>query len=245
MVINPSNLDSGEKVSPSNEKATLELLEYGDIVTCERMPSGSNYIFMTYVQDSSGQAARAIYKPRDGEVPLWDFPPGTLYKREYASYLLSKILGWRFIPDTVIRQGPYGIGSLQLYVGHDGNSYYSAIRETHREELEAIACFDIIANNADRKADHCFRDHDGRIWGIDHGLTFNHVLKVRTVIWDFWGESLSPSLQQSMNSLIADVKAPTGILKDLLELLQPIEVEALSQRVDWLASLQGFPELRR
>ena len=229
----------------SDEEKTLRLLQHGEIVSCILMPTGSNYIFMVKVQDGSGKEIWAVYKPRDGEAPLWDFDPGTLYKREYAAYLLSQALGWYFIPETVIREGPYGVGSLQRYIDHDQSSYYRVIRETHGEELKTIACFDIIANNADRKAVHCFKAYDGRIWGIDHGLTFNHVNKLRTVIWDFWGEALPPHLQKPMKAFLKDVKTPTGRLKELVDLLHPIEVEALNQRIGWLASMRSFPQLRR
>ena len=247
MAINPSSPDPnpGPKTSLSHEEKTLRSLRHGEIVSCILMPTGSNYTFMVRVQDGSDGEIRAVYKPRDGETPLWDFDPGTLYKRECAAYLLSQVLGWRFIPETVIREGPYGVGSLQRYVDHDQRSYYRAIRETHREELKTIACFDIIANNADRKAAHCFRAYDGQIWGIDHGLTFNHVNKLRTVIWDFWGEALPPHLQEPMKAFIKDVKAPTGKLKELVDLLYPVEVEVLSQRIDWLTSMGSFPQLRR
>ena len=128
---------------------------------------------------------------------------------------------------------------------HEANAYYRAIRQTHRAELKVIACFDIIANNADRKGMHCIRGLDGRIWGIDHGLTFNHVPTLRTVIWDFWGESLEPALQEPMESLLRDIEAPNGLLKEFVDLLQPIEVEALKERLRWMVGMKGFPKMRR
>ena len=54
------------------------------------VPQGSNYTFLAKVTLGS-HTIDAIYKPRDGERPLWDFPPGTLYLREYAA--LSGVTG--------------------------------------------------------------------------------------------------------------------------------------------------------
>ena len=247
MGISPCTPDPVQDAGPlsMNQAQTSRILREGDVVSCILSPVGSNYTFLTSIQDDAGREVRAVYKPRDGEAPLWDFDSGTLYKREYAAYLLSQILGWDFIPETVIRDGPYGIGSMQMYVEHETNSYYRAIRESHRAELKTIACFDIIANNADRKGIHCIRGLDGRIWSIDHGLTFNHVPTLRTVIWDFWGESLEPCLQEPMESLLREVEVPEGLLKEFVGLLQPREVEALVERVGWMVGMKGFPKMRR
>ena len=243
----PSNPKSNASASTpqSRQGPRLTLLEEGEIVSCDLAPTGSNYTFLVKIQDAQGAELRGVYKPRDGESPLWDFEPGTLYKREYAAYLLSQILGWTFIPETVIREGPYGVGSVQRYVDHDSESYYRTIREEHREELRTIACFDIIANNADRKAVHCFKGEDHRIWGIDHGLTFNQDPKLRTVIWDFWGEVNPDGLQKPMEDLLEKAKNPQGEVKELFGLLETAEEKALLERVDWMVSMGTFPKLLR
>ena len=239
------NHDSISSPALSVEDKNIRLLQDGKMVSCILMPTGSNYTFITEIKDDSGLVIRAVYKPKDGEMPLWDFGAGTLYKREYAAYLLSKALGWGFVPETVIRDGPYGVGSVQRYVDHERDTHYRTIRGTHTEELRTIACFDIIANNADRKAVHCFKGCDGRIWGIDHGLTFNHVMKLRTVIWDFWGEPFPSGLRQPMEEFLKNVESPSGEVKDVLNLLESVEVEALIERVRALVSMGGFPQLRR
>ena len=221
------------------------LLKAGEIVSCDLSPTGSNYTFFVNISASGGEQVQAVYKPRDGEAPLWDFDSGSLYKREYAAYLLSQILGWCFIPETVVRDGPYGVGSVQRYVDHDRNSHYQTLRESHREELRTIACFDIIANNADRKSVHCFEGPDGHVWGIDHGLTFNHVPKLRTVIWDFWGEPLPKTAARSMRNLLEELAHPDGKSKELVEMLHPVEIEAVVQRVNWLLKTKSFPSIRR
>ena len=101
----------------------LTLLEQGEIVSCDLTPAGSNYTFLVELRLDQDYGY-AIYKPQKGEIPLWDFPSGTLYKRECAAYLLSEILGWNFIPYTLIREGPHGIGSVQHYVEHDPKENY-------------------------------------------------------------------------------------------------------------------------
>lgn len=228
-----------------DEAVQSRLLRDGEVVSCILTPVGSNYTFLAKLRDVDGREMRAIYKPMKGEIPLWDFESGTLYKREYAAYLFSRILGWDFVPETVIREGPYGVGSMQRFVEHEPGVTYRELRESHRGELKRIACFDIIANNADRKAVHCIKGLDGRVWGIDHGLTFNAAFTLRTVIWDFWGEELEAEIVEAMEGFLGEVAAPEGLVKELVGQLQPEEVEALAQRTGWLAKAGAFPEMRR
>ena len=66
------------------------------------------------------------------------FPHGTLYRREYAAFVLSEALGWQIVPPTVIREkGPHGIGTMQLYMHHDRkDADYFALRERHTSRSE-------------------------------------------------------------------------------------------------------------
>ena len=203
---------------------------------------GSNYTFLVQVQ-SGEQTGLAIYKPRDGEAPLWDFPSGTLYKREYAAYLLSQILGWDFIPFTVIREGPYGIGTVQLFVEHDPRNNYYSLTEDSSAQLKTIACFDLIANSTDRKPGHLLLDSNGKLWSIDHGLTFHANTKIRTVIWDFGGQQIPKALLKRLETLRQQLLAPSTQVNDLLELLQKDEAAALQERVDWVLSERIYPGL--
>ena len=187
-----------------------------------------------------------MYKPRRGEVPLRDFPNGTLYKREVAAYVLSQHLGWDMVPATIVReQGPHGIGSLQLYVepcsGVTGQ--YERLRESHRCDLERMAVFDLLANNADRKGGHCLLDVRGHLWGIDHGLTFHTVPKLRTIIWDFCGEQFPPDLVRTMYELRIDRKRLAELQRDLRPLISSHEWDALLDRWDRLLANPCFPNL--
>lgn len=219
---------------------TLQLLEQGEITSLELSPWGSNYTFLAKVRDGSGEC-RAVYKPRDGEAPLWDFPGGTLYKREYAAYLLSQILGWSFIPATVIREGPYGVGSLQLFVDHDPRINYFTLKESNPDALRTIACFDLVANNADRKASHCLMGPDQEVCGIDHGLTFHSMTKLRTVIWDFAGEPVPEVLLNQLSGFAEQMKQPEPMVRELSGLLDREEAAALKHRVAWLLETREYP----
>ena len=224
----------------NQEKTAKRIIEHGEIVSCELTRAGSNYTFLAKVQLGE-EYSLAIYKPRDGEAPLWDFPTGTLYKREYASYLLSEILGWDMIPFTVIRDGPYGIGSVQLFVDHDPKENYYSLTGQHASELKMIACFDLVANSTDRKPNHLLLDNGGKLWSIDHGLTFHADTKIRTVIWDFPGEPIPKKLLEPLFRISAQLENPEGQLKELVELLLPEEVESLKGRLEWVLTEKSYP----
>lgn len=221
------------------------LIRHGPILQCGLIPWGSNYTFLITIDVGQSEPLLGVYKPRRGEAPLWDFPDGTLYKREYAAFLLSEALGWCLVPPTVIRDGPKGIGTVQLYMHHrEEEADYFAVREQHAREVKMMAVFDLIANNSDRKAGHCLQDMDGHIWGIDHGLTFNLYSGLRTVIWDFGGERISKRLLRDIRRVCDELEAQQGLTCDLQELLAPDEMEGLIQRMRALLTRPSLPDLR-
>src|SRR6185312_14943147 len=193
----------------------LRTLCEAPISECKLVPWGSNYTFAVTFDDDEATSPIGIYKPANGEIPLWDFDSGTLYRREYASYLLSRALGWHFIPPTVIRDGPHGIGTVQRYVEPIQRAQDLIRREQYQRALKRMFVFDLLVNNADRKSSHLFIGRtDRRLWGIDHGLTFHVDAKLRTVIWNFCGDPLDMDIQQSLDRLlrhasqIGDLLAP-------------------------------------
>lgn len=212
------------------------------IQDCDLVPWGSNYTFAVLLEDPEQQFDEtiAIYKPAAGEIPLWDFPDDTLYLREYASYLVSEALGWHFIPATVIREGPHGLGTVQEYIEPEADAHYFTFRENHTEELKRMALFDIITNNADRKAGHCLLGaQDGRIWGIDHGLTFNVQPKLRTVIWEFQDEPVDPQLLEDLQRICDDEQLMTRLQR----YLDPLEVRVFELRVRQMLKMGSYPQL--
>ena len=224
----------------SLDESTYDFLTQGEFLSCELTPDGSNYTFLSKIRHG-GRTGQAIYKPRDGEVPLWDFPTGTLYKREYAAYLLSEILGWDFIPLTVVREGPYGIGSVQLFIEHDPRENYHTLNESNADALRLIACYDLVANNTDRKAGHIIMDHQGKLWGIDQGLTFHADTKIRTCIWDFCGQPIPREHLSGLAKLTHQLAAPPRRVQELLDLLRPDEIASLYQRLAWVLRERVYP----
>ncbi len=223
-----------------------KLLQRGRIVECGLIPWGSNYTFLVSMDVEEPVPLLGIYKPRRGETPLWDFPEGTLYKREYASFLLSEALGWQLVPPTIIRKGPNGIGSVQLFMHHqDEDADYFALRQQHVREVQMMAVFDMIANNTDRKAGHCLRGEDGHVWGIDHGLTFHPHPKLRTVIWDFGGEPIPPALLTDIRRVHTELETRQKLARQLNDLLMSVEMEALIERIQHVLAHPEFPCLQR
>ncbi|NQW23094.1 MAG: SCO1664 family protein [SAR202 cluster bacterium] len=230
----------------TTEPTTTDIIRNGEIISLQLTPLGSNYTFLAKI-DLNGNESLAIYKPREGESPLWDFPSGTLYKREYAAYLLSQILGWDIVPFTIIRDGPHGVGSVQQFVEHDPKQNYYTMEDGCADQLRVIACFDLVANSTDRKANHLLIGEGGKIWSIDHGLTFHSEMKVRTVIWDFCSEPIPAPLLASLTELREQLDSPPESLptmvKELVTLLPQEEVDALKRRMDWVLEERIFPGL--
>lgn len=220
----------------------LAFLREGESVACQPIRWGSNYSFALVLRRGEEQRL-AVYKPRRGEVPLWDFPDGTLYRREYAAFLVTQALGWDFIPPTVIGNGPYGIGSIQLYIDPQPRLDPDTLRQTNEAELMRIFLFDIFANNADRKTGHCLRDQNGKLWGIDHGLTFNVVNKLRTVIWDFCGEPIPANLQEELTTFRSDPGRIEALNAQLRDVLDRAEIATFHTRLERVTKHGTFPDL--
>ena len=215
-------------------KSELDLLRHGEVIVKGRMPWSSNATFLVELT-LNGAIGQAVYKPRRGERPLWDFPPA-IYRREIAAYLLSEALGWGLVPRTIEREGPFGDGSLQQFVPADFEQHYFTLREdpAHHERLKQICLFDLLANNADRKSGHCLLC-EGSIYAIDNGLTFHVDPKLRTVIWEFSGEPIPPVWLADVERVVATVP------KELGALLDRDEREALVTRVRGLVAAGVFP----
>ncbi len=138
-----------------------------------------------------GVVAACVYKPVAGERPLWDFPDGTLAEREVAAYELSALSGWNIVPPTIYRDGPHGPGMVQLWIDMDESIDVMAfVRRGQSERLRQIAVYDAVINNADRKGGHLLPTRDGRVYGVDHGVTFSVEPKLRTLLWQWAGQPL-------------------------------------------------------
>jgi uncharacterized repeat protein (TIGR03843 family) len=225
--------------TPVDPGRALSLLSEGVIEPLGRIPWASNATLLARVHDDDLDGL-AIYKPLRGERPLWDFPAG-LYRREVAAYLVSEALDWGLVPPTVARaEGPYGKGSLQLYVENDDGITAFELLERGHPTMPLVAAFDVVINNADRKGGHTLLGGDGRVWAIDHGVCFAAEPKLRTVIWEFVGEPLPERVAGDLAALPAKLAGDLG--ERLARLLHPDEVTALAQRAADLARRGTFPE---
>jgi hypothetical protein len=192
---------------------------------------------------SGAKQVDAIYKPNQGERPLWDFKPGTLSLRERAAFLVSELFDWKFVPPTVLRDGPHGFGSIQHFVDHDPNNHYLTFRDDYRPQAQSIALFDVLINNADRKSGHVLRGNDGQLWVIDHGVCFHSDYKLKSVIWDFAGDSIPKHLLADLERVQANLyidKDPNW--NELEQLLSANEVIALKSRLDLLIKSARYPK---
>jgi uncharacterized repeat protein (TIGR03843 family) len=214
-----------------------EVLLAGEVELLGRMPWSSNGTFL--VESCLGEESlQAVYKPRQGERPLWDFPSG-LCQREVAAYELSAALGWDLVPLTVLREdGPMGEGSMQRFVDADFEQHYFTMLEDdrHHDDFRRLCVFDLLANNTDRKSGHVLVDADDHIWAIDNGLAFHHEFKLRTVIWDFAGEPIPEELVHDVAELL-----DTGLPEPLMATLDPFERDALKMRARAVVAEGTFP----
>ena len=179
-----------------------------------------------------------IYKPIAGERPLWDFPDGNLAQREYAAFLISEFSGWKVVPPTVLRDGPFGMGMVQQWIDIDESIDLALYYREDNENLRRMALFDAVVNNTDRKIGHLLPVIDGSLLGCDHGVTFHEENKLRTVIWQFAMRELTDEEIGSLSDLAERLQAEPG---NLLELITETEFTALITRINQLIESGKFP----
>ncbi len=221
---------SSEAPALTAEQAESHLRDLPEIELLGLMRRSSNYTFLARL--GPDPELLAIYKPAEGGSPLWDFPAGSLYRREVAAYRLSRALGWPNVPPTVVReQAPHGVGALQLFVEADLDRHFLENASARAAAWEEVALFDVLTNNADRKSGHCLAGSDGRIWVIDHGLTFHVDAKLRTVIWDFADRPLPERLRAGLAGVAARLERGQDLVAELEGLLSRRELGTLRRRV--------------
>jgi uncharacterized repeat protein (TIGR03843 family) len=249
-----------------DDPSLRSVLGSGELEIEGRLRDASNTTLRCLVTAPDARTAHCVYKPVAGERPLWDFPDRTLTRRELAAFEVSEALGWQLVPPTVWREdGPGGAGMCQLWIdehadrqqvavvrpgrvppawravldAQDGDGRPVVLAHSGDAALVRLAVFDAIINNADRKGGHILTDGSGRVWGIDHGVTFSVDDKLRTVLWGWAGEQIPD-----------DVIAGVGRLHDTLgDAFDPVdrwlddeEREALRHRVRGLLRAPTFPE---
>ncbi|MFF2506627.1 SCO1664 family protein [Streptomyces sp. NPDC058067] len=241
----------------------LELLTRGELAVRGRIREASNAVLLCTVTHA-GSEASCVYKPVAGERPLWDFPDGNLARREVAAYTVSEALGWGLVPPTVLRDGPYGEGMVQLWIdqpdepaeggellalvdGEEAGDGWKAVGFAevgegrtallvHADDarLRRLSVLDAVINNGDRKGGHLLVDAGGRLFGIDHGVTFNTEDKLRTLLWGWAGEPLTGEATEALKGLTAALGAGEPLALRLAELITDAELDAVRARVDAL-----------
>lgn len=217
-----------------------QVIRDGELTLLGQIRSASNATFLC--ESTLGETGvHCVYKPVDGEQPLWDFPDGTLAGREVAAFVISEQLDWNIVPYTVIRDGPAGPGMVQLWVDQpdrtdDGEpdlvdlvpadqvppGYLpvlqardytgAAVTLVHADDpaLFRMAVFDVLINNADRKAGHILRGTDDGVYGVDHGICLHSRDKLRTVLWGWAGRRIDAATVAAVAELTDGLAGPAG-----------------------------------
>ena len=217
--------------------ANLELLNTGAITVTGRLVDASNATLFASIESDKAQG-QCIYKPIAGERPLWDFPDGQLAHREYAAFLISEFLSLHIVPPTVLRDGPFGLGMVQLWIDIDEEIDLAQYFSQDDPQLRTMALFDAIINNTDRKIGHLLPDKSGHLFGCDHGVTFHSEYKLRTVLWQWAGEPLLDSEIEILQKAIYEFAQIEDALNDYLT---KDELVALEIRIRELLESGTFP----
>jgi uncharacterized repeat protein (TIGR03843 family) len=220
----------------------LDLLRAGELTVEGRLTAASNATLYCSVSDGVRTAA-CVYKPVVGERPLWDFPDGTLAGREVSAYAVSEALGWSVVPPTVHRDGPFGEGMVQLWVHGDTTVDLIALsRETDNRDLRRMAVFDAVINNSDRKIGHLLPTPGGHLYGCDHGVSFAEDYKLRTVLWQWQGQTLTEDALEALEKVHDALGNPASALSVELERhLTGPEAFAVRRRVELLIHHRVHP----
>ncbi|MHC3475454.1 SCO1664 family protein [Streptomyces sp. 7R007] len=251
---------------PPRSVTTTQLLAEGELTVRGRIREASNAALYCTVSHE-GRETACVYKPVAGERPLWDFPDGTLAQREVAAYEVSEATGWGLVPPTVLREGPYGEGMVQLWVEVSGEAELLALVDGEEpgpgwkaigfaevgdgktallvhaddERLRRLAVLDAVINNADRKGGHLLPAGE-RLYGIDHGVTFNAENKLRTLLWGWAGEPLTGEAVEVLKGLREGLADGGALAARLAALITPAELDATRARVDVLLESGRHPE---
>nr|WP_137990352.1 SCO1664 family protein [Streptomyces vilmorinianum] len=254
-------------MSGPDSRAVVDLLTRGELTVRGQVREASNAVLLCSVAHD-GEEAACVYKPVAGERPLWDFPDGTLAQREVAAYELSEATGWGLVPPTVLREGPYGEGMVQLWIDADPGASLLALTEdeeagegwkavgpaqvgedrtallVHADSpaLRRMAVLDAVINNGDRKGGHLLPAPGGHLYGIDHGVTFHVDDKLRTLLWGWAGEKLPAEAAEVLERLDGALAPGTPLATRLAQLLTAAEVDALRGRVTTLRTTGRHPE---
>ena len=235
---------SGDRLTSIDTATALELLRDGELEVVGRLVGSSNRAMLCTItrlcpDPDPNLVATCVYKPILGERPLDDFPDGTLAHREVAAHLVSAATGWEIVPPTILRDGPFGEGMVQLWIDVDDEVDPWDLVQRGDRALRPMAVFDAVVNNADRKVGHILPVEGGHLFGVDHGICFSPEPKLRTVLWGWRGGRLAAPELDVLDGLRERFDGELG--ESLATLLAPIEVSATVARLDALLRTRRFP----
>jgi uncharacterized repeat protein (TIGR03843 family) len=228
-----------KQINTAEIEGFLHDLSHGSLSISGRLVDASNATLYATCEVKE-RTLTCIYKPIAGERPLWDFPDGTLANREYLTFLMSHWLGLHLVPPTVLRDGPYGTGMVQLWIDIDESVDLMEFFKEDHAELRKIALLDLITNNTDRKIGHLIPTADGRVFGCDHGVTFHEEDKLRTVLWQWSSQSFSEGELEILR--LAALLLGAEKRDVVLGLIEEEELEAALNRIDRALKAGTFPE---
>jgi uncharacterized repeat protein (TIGR03843 family) len=231
--------DHGDRRAPVGRAEALTLLCDGELDLEGRLLDASNVTLIAAIRTET-LAGTCVYKPVAGERPLWDFPDGTLAGREISAHLVSEATGWAIVPPTVLRDGPYGTGMVQLWMDADPAVELTEFVRRDLPALRRMAVFDAVVNNADRKGGHIIPMPDGHVYGVDHGICFSVDPKLRTLLWRWAGQRLPAEALTVLEKLDEDLRGDLG--ERLHEHLTRREVRRTQQRVAELLRTRVHPQ---
>ncbi|NCV76326.1 MAG: phosphatidylinositol kinase [Actinobacteria bacterium] len=221
------------KPSPS------QIIDTGELNVVGRLVDASNATLFAKATLTLDAEIEVVYKPIAGERPLWDFPHGNLAQREVAAFKISQWGKFNCVPYTTLREGPFGLGAVQEWITSDDSIDIIELAQSQDERIRNLALFDVVVNNTDRKFGHILLNREGMILGCDHGVTFHQDFKLRTVIWQFAGKSLTSLELAQLHEVKNEIAKVHN--EEIGQLLHSDEVDALVKRIDSLIENREFP----
>ena len=221
------------KPSPS------QIIDTGELNVVGRLVDASNATLFAKATLPLDAEIEVVYKPIAGERPLWDFPHGNLAQREVAAFKISQWGKFNCVPYTTLREGPFGLGAVQEWITSDDSIDIIELAQSQDERIRNLALFDVVVNNTDRKFGHILLNREGMILGCDHGVTFHQDFKLRTVIWQFAGKSLTSLELAQLHEVKNEIAKVHN--EEIGQLLHSDEVDALVKRIDSLIENREFP----
>ncbi|MGY5883195.1 SCO1664 family protein [Modestobacter lacusdianchii] len=231
--------DHGDRCAPAGAEEVATLLREGELDLEGRLLDASNVTLIGAIRTET-LAGTCVYKPVAGERPLWDFPDGTLAGREISAHLVSEATGWSVVPPTLLRDGPFGSGMVQLWMDADPAVDLTEFVRRDDPGLRRMAVFDAVVNNADRKGGHIIPMPDGHVYGVDHGICFSADPKLRTLLWRWAGKPLLLEHLAVLERLDEQLRGDLG--EQLHEHLTRREVRRTQQRVAELLRTKLHPQ---